>query len=177
MIERIISNRYAKALLSTAEETNSIDKIDIQFDMFLNVLRDHPEIKTILTAPSINTTQKYVFINKILKFEWISDEFKSFLLLLIRKNRFALFEQICKIYKDLALFREKKLKVYASCAHKVSRSCDTALREMMAEIFTRNVQIFYREEPDLLAGIRLKIGPRVYDASLKRSIEQLRERF
>lgn len=175
MTDIIVVKRYAEAFMDFASETIGIKRAIQDFKALKSLMRANPEIEKILQSLDVSYSEKCDFIDKILSQDY-SQEFRQFLKFLLEKKR------IDKII-DIA--------DYIRVAHKYQGEADAVLKtsfpldlELIKEIkdklenkFSRKFRFYIDLDADLLGGVQLIVGNRIFDGSLRRCLEDLKEKL
>ncbi|CUS78218.1 ATP synthase, F1 delta subunit [Candidatus Kryptonium thompsonii] len=102
----------------------------------------------------------------------------KFILLLVEKKREDLLHDIVKVYQEL--YDEKVGVVTAEVitALELNGNERKKIEKKILELTgAKKVKAIYKVDPSILGGIIIKIGDTVYDASIKRRIQLLREQL
>lgn len=171
----MVELRYADAFAELAEARGKLDEYGDQLAMAADVFLNEKELKAFLTDPRIKTTAKKDFLAKI--FQGLLDpEVFNLIKLLVDKERTALLPGIHEEYKALAEKKKKVLKVLVASALPVGQEQLNNIGEKYRKLYgAMSVQVMSRIEPDLLGGIKVTIGDKVYDNSIKGRLEALKE--
>lgn len=175
MNEEIIPTRYAKALFMAAREKGFIERVRKDLDRFLHILGKEAVLKKTLAHPAVNIKIKYGLIDRISKIEKFSLTTKNFLKVLFRKRRLGFLEEIFGIFRDLILAKGKIAWVRVESVHPLTTRVKASLKEKLKKIFKKEVELIEEVNPGLIGGLRVRFGDRVYDGSVKRKLELIRE--
>jgi F-type H+-transporting ATPase subunit delta len=173
MKEEILASRYARALLNSAKDCNAIDKMDAQLKLFLDLLKKSPQLNLALSHPAISFEDKKSFLDEIFKQTEFLPEFKNFIYLLVRKKRFYLLRIIDEIFSQRVLFLEKRLPVSVYLPQSLSEANKKLLLKKLSEKFNKKIDLYLHIDPALIGGLKLEIGQKFFDASIKKNLELL----
>ena len=171
MRDEILASRYAKALINSATEEKIVDEIDLQSQLLLAILSKHPKIGAVLCHPAISFSEKSALLDIMFKQTVFCAEFKSFIYLLVRKKRFYLLCIINELFKERVLFLEKKLSVSAYTAKPLLEKDRKLLIKKLTEKFEKNIDLYEHIDSSLIGGLKIKVGHKIFDASIKRNLE------
>ena len=99
---RAVARRYAKALIGLAARDNRMEDIGAQLQQHRELLRSNAALQRILYNPGINTEVKTGILGQILDRTQPAPLVRSFMLLLVEKDRLRQFELICEHYEQMA---------------------------------------------------------------------------
>ncbi len=170
------SGRYAKALLELAEEHNNVEQT-LQDILFIKAtLDDSRDLLLFLKSPIIKPEKKVAALEEIFGGK-VSDLVHNFISLIARKNRQSMIDQIAnsfiEIYNDHAGIIEAKIFV----AHKLTDEQLSNVKDKIASVTGKKVQITEEVDESLKGGMAIKISDTVIDGTVKHKLEQLEDVF
>ena len=170
-----VARVYADAFLN-ALPAGQVDAALEEFHSFVDdVLGRNPEFARLLTSDTISRDQKLALIDRVVGGRG-SDVFTNFLRVLARHDRMNLLPIIlaqCGIEYEK---RSGRKRVQVITAHPLSDAALEKIRERLAAALPIQPIVEPAVDPDLLGGLRLRIGDTVYDGSLRARLTQLRHR-
>lgn len=175
MKDRIIVKRYAEAFIAYAGETSGLEKAIADFKGIKEVLRDNPEFLKFLQAPEITVHQKNEFIDSVLAGNF-SNETRQFVELLLEKSRINLLGQIAEYIRVTYSYGSEVEAVF-----KTSFPLDLALiekiKKKLEEKLKKKLKFYIDLDGSLLGGVQVTIGNTVIDGSVRRRLEDLRDKL
>ena len=106
----------------------------------------------------------------------VSDEMYSFLTVLARHGRLGLLSVIARRYQQALNEQHGKVEVVVTTAYPLSDAERDDLTGRIGEMFGIDAILLPRVEPDLLGGIVIQVGDRVYDASIAAELRTMARR-
>ena len=173
-----IAKRYAKALIEIAEELKKLDRITQDVQLIDSMIRSSRDLQLFLKSPIIREDKKREIIQEIFADSRVDPIVLKFILLLVEKKREDLLHDIVKVYQEL--YDEKVGVVTAEVitALDLNGNERKKIEKKILELTgAKKVKAIYKVDPSILGGIIIKIGDTVYDASIKRRIQLLREQL
>jgi len=173
-----IAKRYAKALIEIAEELKKLDRITQDVQLIDSMIRSSRDLQLFLKSPIIREDKKREIIQEIFADSRVDPIVLKFILLLVEKKREDLLHDIVKVYQEL--YDEKVGVVTAEVitALELNGNEMKKIEKKILELTgAKKVKAIYKVDPSILGGIIIKIGDTVYDASIKRRIQLLREQL
>jgi len=177
MSKQRIAGRYAKSLLDLASESNLLDVIKEDVAYLNEVCKLH-DVVLMLQSPIINPGKKEQIITALFDGKVNKMTF-AFLHIMLTKGRESLLPNIASEF----LNQYKKLKGISTVT---LTTATPASAEMIEQIrkhfenssFTKNtVEILTQTKSDLLGGFTIEFEDKLYDASIKHQLDQLRKQF
>ncbi len=168
-----IAKRYAKALFDLALEANVVEKIEKDLVQLRAVLAESAPLRAALDNPLIDRNEKTTVLQKLL--EKSSHELTQKLIALLgRNNRFSVLTAIIDAF--VTLFAEHRGEVLAEVTSAVALSEQqlSSLRSSLKKVLGREVKIKTSVDASILGGLKVRIGSKLFDASLLSKLERLR---
>lgn len=174
MIASGVAKRYAQALFMVAEETQRIDAIAEELDRALETIEQHNDLKQLFYGVQFSQMDKKLVLERIFK-EDLSRDVLNFILLLIEKSRYAILPDIRSAYHALRDEHNGILDVTVFSAFPLSEEKQEEIRQALGVREGKTIRLHIKEDPSLLAGIRVQIGDTIIDGSAKARLEKLRK--
>ena len=169
-----IRRAYAESLLDVAEKQGAADAISEQFDSLLNdVFRAVPRLEETLDSSALGRNRKDELIAKVFGGR-ATPLFLSFLRLLNRNDRLGLLRMIAVGYQSLRDERENRIRVLVEAAAPLSDEQRDKLTATLAAATGKTPVVVVRAKPELIGGLVVHIGAKVYDTSVRTKLQTLR---
>jgi F-type H+-transporting ATPase subunit delta len=174
--EPTIARNYADALFQVGERSGHTEKFGDLIESVGGTIEADATVRIVLESPRVTKVQKIALLEKALK-RRAPDSFIRFLAAVVKRGRQGMIGSIAREY--LALLDQKFDRVHASVA--MARSPDKKLqaevKKRLGVVLGKEVIPHYREDPDILGGVIVRVGDRVMDGSLRRRIKVLRRKM
>jgi F-type H+-transporting ATPase subunit delta len=173
-----IAKRYAKALFEIAEETKKLEKITNDVVFIDSLVRSSRELQLFLKSPIIKEDKKREVLKEIFSDSRVDPVTLKFIMLLVEKKREDILHDIVKVYQQI--YDEKMGIVSAEVvtAVEVGERLKKKIEQKILELTgAKKVKASYRVDPSIIGGIVIRVGDTVYDASIRRRIQLLREQL
>jgi F-type H+-transporting ATPase subunit delta len=173
-----IAKRYAKALFEIAEETKKLEKITNDVVFIDSLIRSSRELQLFLKSPIIKEDKKREVLKEIFSDSRVDPVTLKFIMLLVEKKREDILHDIVKVYQQI--YDEKMGIVSAEvvAAVEVGERLKKKIEQKILELTgAKKVKASYRVDPSIIGGIVIRVGDTVYDASIRRRIQLLREQL
>ncbi|MDD3436514.1 MAG: ATP synthase F1 subunit delta [Candidatus Gastranaerophilales bacterium] len=169
----LIADRYAQALVDIAKEGKlTYEKISDNLSLIEDILTQSKDLKEFLVNPLISIEDKKEIIEKVFSKE-INVLIINFLKVLVDKNRFGAFEEVVNSYKKALDDINNITRVTVISAVEMTEEAKKKLKIKLEERLKKNVIPDFSINPDIIAGLVIKIGDNVVDMSLKHKLEDL----
>lgn len=176
MINRKAARRYTTALYDIAEETKSTDEVKQDFEAVKSTIENSSDLRLFLSTPIINNEQKSKVIAEVFKGQ-VSDLTIKFLQLICKKNRENLLYDISVDFLDLLNEERNILEAAIKTAVEISSGNKKELIAKLRAYTGKDVNASFEVDPSIKGGFVAKIQDTIIDASIKRQLELLREKF
>ena len=171
-----ISNRYAKALLEIAKEKNTLDEISNDVKLILNTLKDNKDLKIALKSPIIKEVDKLSVLKEIFE-NRVSKESMQFIEFVLKKNRIEVLYDISKRFLELVDEIQGYVEVQVSSIDVLNENQKESLKKKLEVLTNKKVRLSYIIDKNLIGGFKARVKDKVYDASVKYQLENLRKSF
>lgn len=169
----LIADRYADALVKIAQEGKlTFQKISTDLGLVKDILTQSKDLDAFLTNPITSIEDKKEIIEKVFSSE-INGLIVNFLKVLVDKSRFSEFNEIFDSYNKYLDNINNISRVNVTSAVEMSKEAESRLKEKLENKMKKNVVLDLNINPDIIAGLVIKIGDNVIDMSLKHKLEDL----
>lgn len=178
MKEFLISTRYASAILKLAKGENVIPKIREDLKNFVQIFNDNKLFHSWLIDSEVSHQKKNGLIEDISKNVSAHPLTSNFIKVLIIKNRIEYFNEIVKKYNQFSdeiehIERGVVSAINSAAAEKVSQKIEEALHQKL----NKKILLKCEENSSLLGGITIRLKNKIWDASFKRKLEEIKEQL
>lgn len=171
-----VARRYAVALMSAAESAHALDRVAADGDAIAGTLRGSRELRLLLASPIVSPVKKRAVLHELFG-KSAGPLMLAFLDLMTAKSREA---HLADIIEQFGVLRDEKLGIVSVDVTSAAalRPADAAGLTQALERYTRKkVRVRVTLDKALKGGLVVRIGDTVLDASIRRQLEILRERF
>ncbi|MEH7505322.1 F0F1 ATP synthase subunit delta [Neobacillus drentensis] len=176
MSNSMVAKRYALALLNIAKETGALGVIEEELRVVKEVVQYNPELKAILNSSKLSIAKKKEIIKTA--FASVNVHVLNTLLILIDRHRE---DQIIDLANEFLELANEEMGVAEAEVYS-TRELTDAEREAISSVFAakigkKSLKIENIVDSNLLGGIRLRIGNRIYDGSLRGKLDRLERKL
>jgi F-type H+-transporting ATPase subunit delta len=170
------ARRYAVALMDEVKERPEFDAVASDLTLIGSMLRGSRELRLLLASPVISEQKKLRVFDALLRTR-VSEATMTFIRLLISKQRGTILREIIE---QFVLLRDAKLgivQVDVQSAVGITASQQRTLQDWLDRYTRKKAQLRLAVMPELRGGLLVRIGDTVLDATVRRQLEILRDRF
>lgn len=168
-----LADRYAAALYSHAEDANALDEVVAQMEQLGQMIDASADFRRLLQSPLIDVNQSTKAAQAVLEQEGFGKPVRDFVGVVAANRRLRNLREIVSAFARLVAERRGIITAHVASAHKLSDLQRQQLRARLIEAGYGNVNISESVEPDLLGGLVVRVGARLYDTSLKSRLQRL----
>ena len=168
-----LTDRYAAALYAHADEQHALDTVVADMDGLGRLIDASADFRRLLESPLIDVNQSTKASLAVLEQEGFSKPVRDFVGVVAANRRLRNLREIVAAFATLVAERRGIVTAYVASAHPLTDVQRQQLRARLIEAGYGNVNIHESVEPDLLGGLVVRIGARLYDTSLKSRLQRL----
>jgi len=172
---KIVVSRYAEAFLSFSRENCGLDKALRDLVIVKNIIRDNPALVELLNNPEVTYTEKCAIIDGVIR-DGLSDEIRNFLKLLLEKKRFDIFLDVAE-YLRAKYSHHGQVDVLLKTAFPLELDLIKRIEVALKKKLKQNLRFYIDLDGSLLGGVQVVIGNTIIDGSVKKRLEDLREKL
>ncbi|MDD5692123.1 MAG: ATP synthase F1 subunit delta [Candidatus Omnitrophica bacterium] len=172
---KVVVTRYAEAFLGFARQNCGVDKALEDMVIVKKIIRDNPGFKELMDNPEIAYTEKCAVVDGVVR-DGISDEIRDFLKLLLEKKRFDIFLDVAEYLRGKYAHHgqvDVLLKTAFPLELELIKNIETALKKR----FHQNLRFYIDLDGSLLGGVQVIIGNTIIDGSVKKRLDELRDKL
>lgn len=176
MIERRIVRRYASALYAAASKAGVVDQVERDLELVGQTLGSSPALWETLASPVVPPAKKRSILEDIFK-DKVHDISLSYVGLLVDKRREEAILPTEEEYVQIADEARGILDAEATTAIPLDEPQQAQLASKLSTVTGKQIRLDYKVDPTVIGGVRVRIGDRVIDGSVKGQLEALREQL
>lgn len=165
---------YAKAIFALAIQQQTTDAWSLLLSG-LEVIAQLEEVKQLLLTPQFTRQKRIEFLASFCHDSHIKLEPSAFnfIQLLLENRHMVLISRIAHAYHKMLDEHNKILKVHVTSAHAVSENTRQVLITRLAARYSREIKLELTIQPQLIAGMVVRIKNKVINASLHDQLQRI----
>ena len=168
-----LADRYAAALYSLADDSHALDEVVAQMAGLGQMIDASSDFRRLLQSPLIDVTQATRAALAVLQQQGFGKLVRDFVGVVTANRRLRDLRAIVTAFAALVAERRGIITAHVASAHALNDVQRQQLRARLIEAGYGNVNILEQVEPDLLGGLVVRVGARLYDTSLKSRLQRL----
>ncbi len=179
MKQEVLAKRYSRALFAIGQEEGpeALKRYGKELEALCSLVEEEPLLLRIFKNPIIRVEDKKALVGKILDKIGASTVFKNFCMLLAEKKRLPFVLDIKNYYQRLLDAYEGVVRGSLVTAIEISDKKKEKIRKDLEVQLKKKFILEYLVDKGILGGVVLKVGDKVYDASLKAQLNILKEKI
>jgi F-type H+-transporting ATPase subunit delta len=177
MSRREDANQYAKGLFAVAAAQGAPRAIADQLRGFLGLLDAHPDLRRAMFNVAIPPARKRRVLDELAALGPLSPLLQRFLELVVARGHLPILPAVAEAFEARVLQHEQVVAAQVTTAVALPADRRTALERSLEAFAGRTVRVSTAVDPSLLGGVVARIGSTVYDGSIRRQLERLREQM
>ena len=169
-----VGARYAQALFELAVENRALEPVEADLKGLTELLRQSPDLRRLLVSPRFTAEEKGKGLAAVAERAGVQPLTAKFLGLLAANRRTNALGEIVAAFHRLAAARRGLVSAQVITALPLTDVQTAALKSALRQAIGKDPEIEARIDPAILGGVKVRVGSRLYDASLKSRLDSLK---
>lgn len=177
MTSRGAASRYARALFDVTQAEGK-DLLQTQRDLgdFARLVAGNESLQRVLTNPAIPASRKRGVVEQLIaRAGSLQPAVAKLLLMLAERDRLVILPDVAQVFDARLMEYQKVVKAQIITAVALPADRVAALTDGLQQATGRNVLVETRVDAGIIGGAVARIGGTVYDGSITRQLERMRE--
>jgi F-type H+-transporting ATPase subunit delta len=172
------ATRYARALLDVAvKEQADLELIERELSQFADLFTQFPSLEKVLLNPAVPVPRKRAAVADLLAHAKFTPIVSKLIALLADRDRLVLIPDLRAAYRDRLLDFRGVVRAEVTTAVPLDPARADAIQKGLAALTGRTVLLGTKIDPSVLGGLVARIGSTVYDGTVIRQLEKMKERL
>ena len=177
MTNKTAATRYARALLDVGvKESANLEQIETDLAAFADLFTQFPALAKVLLNPAVPAQRKHAAVAELVARARVSPILGK-LLLLAERDRLVLLPDLLAAYRDRLMDYRHVVRAEVTTATPIDAVRVQQIQSGLASATGRTVTIATKTDPAIIGGLVARVGSTVYDASVVRQLERMKERL
>ena len=172
-----LARRYAGALYDLAAERRDVDAVTDQMDALGRLIDRSEPLRRLLADPLVRAGQAAHGLDAVLADQGFGELVRRTVGVVAANRRLRLLRDVVLAYALIVAERRGIVTAEVTTAHGLADLQRAQLQARLAEAGYARVRIVERVDPALIGGLVLRVGARLYDASIKSRLQRLAYRM
>jgi len=177
MTARSSANRYARALLDVARAEADPQAVEQELAALVELFHGHADLWKTMTNPAVPVTRKRAIVETLLPKLGLTRVVEKLLVLMTNRDRIALFPDLLGAYRSRLMDYLQVVRANVTSAVALPADRVAALEASLGALTGRKVLMTTSTDAGLMGGVVTRIGSTVYDGSVARQLQKMKERL
>ncbi|HEY3887990.1 MAG TPA: F0F1 ATP synthase subunit delta [Caulobacteraceae bacterium] len=169
-----VGARYAAALFDLAKDGGEIATVSADLKSLKTMLAESADLRSLVGSPVFDAEDKAKGLAAIAERAGFSPLTRKFLGLLAGQRRASALRDVITAFEALAAAWRGVVAAQVTTAIALSPAQTSGLAAALRLALGADPEIETRVDPAILGGIKVRVGSRLYDASLKSKLDSLK---
>ena len=178
MTNKTAATRYARALLDVGVKENAdLEQVEQELAQFVDLFKQNPLLEKVLLNPAVPVPRKRAAMAELVARAKPAGIVGKMLTLLADRDRLVLLPDLVASYRERLLDYRKIVRAEVTTAAPLGGDRAKALESSLARVTGRSVVLDTRVDASIIGGVVARVGSTVYDGSVTRQLEKIKERL
>jgi F-type H+-transporting ATPase subunit delta len=168
---------YAKALFDVALEEGRAEQVGKEVAAIARLVTEHEGLDRLLDDPAVPTKAKRDLVSHLAAEVEASSPLRKLLGLLADRDRLALLPRLNDAYQARLMQHQGIVEAHVTTAVPLPPDRVAAVVRGLEQATGKRIRLTAAVDPALIGGVRARLGSKVFDGSVARQLERLRERM
>lgn len=178
MTSKTAAIRYARALFDVAlREHGDLARVDQEMAGVNALLDREPALKKVMLNPAVPVPRKRAAMAELTTLAGTSPIVSKLLALLAERDRLVILPDLAAAFRDRLNAHRNIVRAQITTATSLPDVQAKAIEQRLAAATGRTVTMETRVDPGILGGLVARVGGTVYDGSIARQLEKMKQRL
>jgi F-type H+-transporting ATPase subunit delta len=173
------ARRYARALFDVVlQQDGDLDRIGRELDAFAALVAGNAGLHAVVTNPAVPAAKKRALVDALLaEAGAVSDPVVRTLGLLADRDRLGLVAAIARAFGERVMDHRQIVRAEVTTAVPIDADRAKAVADALGRATGRQVIVDAKVDAAILGGVVARVGSVVYDGSVARQLEKMKEQL
>jgi F-type H+-transporting ATPase subunit delta len=178
MTNKTSAMRYARALLDVAiAEKADLDRIEQDLVGVAGLLTQYPALADALLNPVVPVARKRAAVAELTALSQLTPMVGKLIAMLADRDRLVLVADLPAAYRDRLLAHRNVIRAEITTTVPLSEERAKGVEASLAAATGRTVSLTTKVDPSIIGGVVARIGSTVYDGSITRQLQKIRQQL
>jgi F-type H+-transporting ATPase subunit delta len=169
-----MAGRYATALFELALESKAVDQVQSDLKAFDALIASSPDLTRLVRSPVFSADEQGKALSAILDKGGIKGIAANFLRVIAANRRLFAVSEIIRGFNALVAKHKGEVTAEVTVADTLSDARMDEIRAALKQVTGKDVQIDVTVDPSIIGGLKVKVGSRMVDASLRTKLNSIK---
>jgi F-type H+-transporting ATPase subunit delta len=168
-----LQGRYATALFELAQSADALDAVKSDLELLDQAIVESDDLRNVLRSPVISRDVQAKAMAALLDKLGVSELTKKTVGVLCQKRRLFVLPDVISSYLSMLSAHNGEVTAQVTSAAELKKEQIEAVTGALKEVVGATVKVDLKIDPAVLGGLIVKVGSRVFDASLRTKLQKL----
>jgi F-type H+-transporting ATPase subunit delta len=169
-----VGARYAQALFELAEQGGVLTAVESDLKGFERLRAESADFARLLASPAISHEDRARALLAIADAAGVDPLTRKFLGLLAANNRVPALTAVAVAFRKLVADKRGQVAAEVVSAAPLTAAQSAGIAAALRQALGKDPEVTTRVDPTLLGGLRVKVGSRLFDASLRTRLDHMK---
>jgi F-type H+-transporting ATPase subunit delta len=169
-----VGARYAQALFDLAKDQDQIADVEANLKTLKAMLAESADLRTVLRSPVFDADAKARVLAALAERSEFHPVTRKFLGFLSAQRRAAALAAVITSFEALSSAHRGVVSAQVTTAVALTPAQAKGLQAALRQALGKDPEIETRVDPAILGGVKVRVGSRLFDASLKSKLDSLK---
>jgi F-type H+-transporting ATPase subunit delta len=169
-----MAGRYATALFELALEQKAVDQVQSDLKSFEALVASSPDLTRLVRSPVFSAEEQARALGAILDKAGIKGIAANFLRVVAGNRRLFAAHEMIRGFNALVAKHKGEVIAEVTVAEQFNDARMNEIRDALKQVTGKDVQIDVTVDPSIIGGLKVKLGSRMVDASLRTKLNSIK---
>jgi len=169
-----MAGRYATALFELALESKAVDQVQSDLKAFDALVASSPDLARLVRSPVFSADEQAKALAAVLGKAGIKGIAANFLRVVAGNRRLFAVREIIRGFNALVARHKREVTAQVTVAEQLNDARMNDIRSALREVTGKDVQVDVAVDPSIIGGLKVKLGSRMVDASLRTKLNSIK---
>ena len=169
-----MAGRYATALFELALESNAVDQVQADLNAFEALVASSPDLARLVRSPAFAAEEQARALGAVLDKAGQKGIAANFLKVVAGNRRLFAVHDMIRGFKALVAKHKGEVTAQVTVAEALNDARMNDIRNALRQVTGKDVQIDVTVDPSIIGGLKVKLGSRMVDATLRTKLNSIK---
>jgi F-type H+-transporting ATPase subunit delta len=169
-----MAGRYATALFELALESKAVDQVQADLKAFDALVASSPDLTRLVRSPVFAADEQAKALAAVLDKAGIKGIAANFLRVVAGNRRLFAVREMIRGFNGLVARHKGEVTAQVTVAAQLSDARMGEIRDALRQVTGKDVQVDVDVDPSIIGGLKVKLGSRMIDASLRTKLNSIK---
>jgi F-type H+-transporting ATPase subunit delta len=169
-----MAGRYATALFELALESNAVDQVQAELNGFEALVASSPDLARLVRSPAFSAEEQARALGAVLDKAGLKGIAANFLKVVAGNRRLFAVHDMIRGFKALVARHKGEVTAQVTVAEALNDARMNDIRNALRQVTGKDVQIDVTVDPSIIGGLKVKLGSRMVDATLRTKLNSIK---